>query len=116
VNAPSGSATLNGVIIMDGTSASQCGGDLAMSEGAGSGGSIYIQASSIVGSGSLAADGGAGYAPGVSANNSGGGGGGIIVLSTHTANNFTGTASVQGGTAVSPATAGQVGAYNQTTY
>lgn len=116
VNASSGSATLNGLILMNGTPGYACDSGGVLSSGGASGGSIYIQASSIVGSGNLDANGGAGAANSDSANNSGGGGGGIIVLSTHTANNFTGVASVLGGTAVSPAHGGQVGVFNQTTY
>jgi hypothetical protein len=85
--------------------------------GAGSGGTVFIQADDIEGSGSLLADGGAG---GINATdptyNAGGGGGGIIVLSHHTADNFAGTASVNGGGATSPAAPGSAGVFNQTSY
>ncbi len=115
VNVVNGPATLNGIIFASGGAGtvSNCVG-AAMATGGASGGTIFIQADTIEGNGALLADGGAGGAG--STYNSGGGGGGIILLSTHTANNFTGTNSVQGGIASSPAQAGQPGAFNNTTY
>ncbi len=114
VGVAGGPATLNGWISEDGSSSFVCSG---APSGAGSGGAIFIQAGTIVGTGVLWANGGNGLADSSGGgDNAGGGGGGIIVLSTQTANNFTGTYSVSGGTAVSPAQPGQAGAFNQTTY
>ncbi len=114
IQAPNGSATFNGLVSANGGDSINCSGGLP---GSGSGGSIYIMANDIEGSGYLQANGGSGIADtSARADNSGGGGGGIIVLSSHSVNNFSGTYSVQGGTAVSPAQPGQPGSFNQATY
>ncbi len=114
IQAPNGSATFNGLVSAIGLDSINCSGGLP---GSGSGGSIYIMANDIEGSGFLQANGGSGIADtSTRADNSGGGGGGIIILSSHSVNNFSGTNSVQGGTAISPAQPGQPGSFNQTTY
>jgi hypothetical protein len=98
LNSPNGIVALNGSILMDGYSGS-----------GGAGGTIYIKADQITGSGYLSASGADGI---------GGGGGGIILLSAHTSNNFSGTYSVNGGLGcgVSPCTGGGIGAFNITTF
>jgi len=112
----SGAATLNGVIDVDGSASNNCSTTPPLSpSGAGSGGTIYIGANSIQGTGSLTAQGGTGLPDTGGANNAGGGGGGIISLGAHTANNFTGTYSVQGGAATAPAQPGQAGSFTFTT-
>jgi hypothetical protein len=113
-----GTATLNGTISSEGAGSGSCGGGpSAPPTGPGSGGAIFIKADTITGSGTLEADGGAGAVDNSGGgDNAGGGGGGYIVLDSHTANSFNGTTSVLGGTAVSPAQAGQPGVFNQITY
>jgi hypothetical protein len=97
------SASLNGSIQMNGNSAAN--------GSAGAGGTIYIQANTIFGSGNLQAFGGGAITP-----NTGGGGGGIITLSVHSGYYFTGTTSVIGGTAVSSSDDGANGFFTQTGY
>lgn len=84
-----GILNVNGIISADGGNGSGIGG------GGGSGGSIYISASSIVGTGSIMANGGNG------ANGIGGGGGGgsisIACTASHQTNVFAGTISAYGG-------------------
>lgn len=84
-----GAATLDGTITMNGITASAfCNAGYS----GGAGGSIFIQANVILGSGSLSANGGAGTGC------SGGGGGGIIVLSDHGGDNINSSAvSINGG-------------------
>lgn len=95
VNAPNGTASINGHILMNGATNVGGGGTWA---GGGAGGTIYIKAVSIIGTtGDLEASGGAGE-PG-DGWGCGGGGGGIIVLSVPSALNyqFAGIHSVDGG-------------------
>lgn len=114
IEVTTGTATLNGTISSEGNGSGFCGP--TSPGGAGSGGSIFIIADTVTGSGALQADGGQGYSDSSGVDNAGGGGGGYIVLSYHTANTFTGTNSELGGTAVSPAQAGGAGVFNLTTY
>lgn len=112
-----GPATLSGGIMMNGTSQPNCYNNT--STGSGSGGTINIQADTLVGSYvQLSADGGYGFSSSTSSTyNAGGGGGGIILLSYHTANNLTSLyTSVTGGAATAPALSGSDGFFNVTTY
>ncbi len=109
----SGAATLNGVINVNGFASNNCSATAPLSpSGAGSGGAIYISARSIQGTGWLTAQGGTGLPDTGGANNAGGGGGGIIFFVSPAPNYFTGTISVQGGTATAPAQPGQNGIFN----
>jgi hypothetical protein len=117
VNVLNGPATLNGGIFMDGNAQPNCYNNT--STGAGSGGTIFIQADTLEGSWiELSAKGGYGFSSSTSNTyNAGGGSGGIILLSYHTANNLTSLyTSVAGGGATAPAQSGSDGFFNITTY
>lgn len=117
VNVLNGPATLGGAIDMGGYATYNCYNNT--SAGAGSGGTIYIQADTLEGSDlHLFAGGGRGQSSTAGSTfNAGGGGGGIILLSYHTANNLTSLyTSVTGGTATAPALSGSDGFFNVTTY
>jgi hypothetical protein len=122
VNVPNGTATINGTITMNG---------LSSNNGGGAGGTIFIQADSILGTGNLLANGGdggsvasnggfggghGGYSTCAATTASGGGGGGIILFKDHSGNFFTGTVSVSGGTSPSPCGNSTDGPFNETTY
>jgi len=96
------SATLNGTILLDGTSAVS---------GGGAGGALYVQANTIFGGGLLSAAGGGSLTP-----NTGGGGGGLITLSVHSGYYFTGTVNVAGNSGSSTGTTGANGLFTQTGY
>jgi filamentous hemagglutinin family protein len=98
------SASLNGLISV--------GGESVPANGAGAGGTIFIQANTIFGNGFLEAYGGT-----VLAILGGGGGGGIITLSVHSGYYFTGTTDVAGGSGSGgSASAGAAGVFTQTGY
>ena len=100
VNVPSGPATVNGIITMNAAVASVNGG--------GAGGTIYIKADTITGTGTVAATG---------ANSGGaGGGGGIILLSSHTSNSYTNNYTVVGGSGASLTYDGLAGVYTTNTW
>jgi len=117
VNVLNGSVTLDGVVAAAGLANSVYSNPSATyGPGGGSGGSIVIQADTIQGDGFLDASGGPGAFNALCTVWGGGGGGGIILLDYHTADNFTGTYSVAGGSATSPAQPGLTGAFNLSTY
>ncbi len=80
----SGFATINGIISMNGMISCSSG---FQGGGGGAGGTIYIIAPSIYGSGTMTANGGYGGAGGMGGTGDGGGGG-IIVLSYHSTDTF----------------------------
>jgi hypothetical protein len=96
LEAPSGSANLNGTISMNGSVGTWLMGVAIV--GGGSGGSINIKARTITGTGSLQAKGGPGI-EGWAVPSSGGGGGGRIDLCPSLAYAFTGEVDVSGGSA-----------------
>jgi hypothetical protein len=119
VNVPSGAATLNGFLNLNGSSSDHfaCGVTLWHPTGGAGGGTFVIQADTITGSGTILANGGdGGVCSWDSTYNSGAGGGGAIVLSHHTSDSFTGTTNVSGGIATSPAVSGGDGVFTQTSF
>ncbi|MFH1745534.1 MAG: immunoglobulin domain-containing protein [Planctomycetota bacterium] len=84
-----GTLTLEGALIANGNDGGIAGSNWG---GGGSGGSIYVQADSLEGSGSMSANGG-----GVVVDSAGGGGGGRIAIYYDTANTYSGTITAYGG-------------------
>ncbi len=95
------SASLNGLMEVD--------GDSGTSAGAGAGGAIFIKANTIFGNGSLEAEGGQ-----IVSGNAGGGGGGMITFSVHSGYYFTGTTNVNGGLGLGTGSTGAAGIFTQT--
>jgi hypothetical protein len=93
--------TVAGVLQVDGRISAAGAAAPNASGGGGSGGSIYLSAGTLAGSGVIAADGGAG-------NSLGGGGGGGRVAILYGTNSFSGLASAYGGSGYIPGGAGTI--------
>ena len=99
--------TMNGNMNVSGTDGAPNDPN-AQASGGGSGGSIYINTSSLIGNGSILAKGGAG---GSGIYKGGGGAGGRVAISYLTSTFNPSPSNVQGGTGVSPAASGEAGTF-----
>ena len=104
-NTLTGPANINGTIDMSGHQGDQWSGE---ESAGGAGGTIFFEANSIIGTGSLISNGGSGSAMG------GGGGGGIISL-IQNSTSFPGISSVVGGGGMNPGSDGSNGIVSFTT-
>ena len=120
VQAPAGTAALNGSIAFDGGNATSIGFtgiNGTMAGGGGAGGSFNVQAATISGSGNLTLSGGQGGGnanSGLASEGGGGGAGGRLQLCASGANTFAGTITVDGGNGGGgdgPGTDGEAGSY-----
>jgi hypothetical protein len=94
--------TVNGILQVDGQISANGGTAISnLNSGGGSGGSLWLQARTLSGGGSVSANGGA-------ANNLGGGGGGGRVALWYNTNRFTGTMTARGGPGANAGGAGTV--------
>ncbi|MFA6006314.1 MAG: peptidoglycan-binding domain-containing protein [Candidatus Paceibacterota bacterium] len=90
-----GSFTLNGTIVANGSDGTS--GQFSQTGGGGAGGGVYIYTNTLAGSGSITATGGAGTTNNVS----GGGGGGIVAVHYSSGGSWSGSVAAAGGSGTS---------------